>query len=136
MKKIDVSEKNIHSDLVKTENGIKELKKKRKSNGFLGMVLGGFQKLVFITLGGLVLITLARVALKKWTDAYMPKPDGSQLTIFGIPIPGWSTIKAIGIGIWNWITVGLPNWWDRLKLFVGKIKNALFGRNGAFRNAE
>lgn len=60
----------------------------------------------------------------------MPKPDGSKLTIFGISIPGWDTIKALGTGIKNFITVGLPNHFNRLQKFFGKMKKSLFGKGG------
>ena len=136
MKKVDKAEESIHKDLNKTKKGIKQLQdeKKKKKGGLLGMLLGGVGKVIFTIIGGLILITLARMAIKKWSDTYMPKNDGSTMSIFGIPIPGWSTMKALGLGIWNFITVGLPNYWDRLRRFVGNIKKQLFGKKGIFRD--
>lgn len=37
-----------------------------------------------IVVGGLIIITLIRIAAKKWAEAYMPPSDGSTMTIFGI----------------------------------------------------
>ena len=133
MKKIDNTEASISKDLDKTKSGIKQLKKP-KGPGLLGLLMGGIAPIAFTIIGGLILITLARLALKKWSDTYMPKPDGSKMSIFGIPIPGWDTMKSIGLGIWNFVTVGLPNYWDRLKHFMGNVKKSLFGRNGALRD--
>ena len=136
MEKVDKAEASIHKDLNKTKKGIKQLQdeKKKKTGGLLGMLLGGVGKTIFTIIGGLILITLARMAIKKWSDTYMPTNDGSTMSIFGIPIPGWSTMKALGLGIWNFITVGLPNYWDRLRHFIGNIKKQLFGKKGIFRD--
>ena len=135
MKKVDKAKESIHKDLNKTKKGIKQLQdEKKKKGGLLGMLLGGVKKKIYAIIGGLILITLARMAIKKWSDTYMPKNDGSTMSIFGIPIPGWSTMKALGLGIWNFITVGLPNYWDRLRRFVGNIKKQLFGKKGIFRD--
>ena len=98
------------------------------------MIFGGLGKLLVIALGAVILIALARVAWRKWKKAYMPKPDGSKMTIFGISIPNWDGIKAFAIGLKNFFTVGLPNWYDRLKLFFQGIHNTLFGKKGAFKN--
>lgn len=130
MKKIDKAEEEISSSLGKTKWQIRMMKLKSKAKGILGMMLGGIASFAFIAIGALILITLARMALQKWKDTYMPKPDGSKLTIFGISIPGWDTIKALGIGIKNFITVGLPNHFNRLQKFFGKMKKSLFGKGG------
>ncbi len=121
MKKIDNTESSISKDLDKTKSGIKQLHKP-KGPGLLGLLMGGIAPIAFTIIGGLILITLARLALKKWSDTYMPKPDGSKMSIFGVPIPGWDKMKSIGLGIWNFVTVGLPNYWDRLKHFMGNVK--------------
>ena len=135
MKKVDKTENQIYKDLNTTKKGIKELKdKQKKGKGLLGMLLGGVGMVIFTVIGGLILITLARMAFRKWSATYMPKNDGSTMSIFGIPIPGWSTMKALGLGIWNFITVGLPNYWDRLCNFIGNIKKQLFGKKGIFRD--
>ena len=137
MTKVDKAQESIHKDLNKTKKGIKQLQdeKKKKKGGLLGMLLGGgIGRVIFTIVGGLILITLARMAIKKWSDTYMPKNDGSTMSIFGIPIPGWSTMKALGLGIWNFITVGLPNYWDRLRHFIGNVKKQLFGKKGIFRD--
>ena len=135
MKKVDKTEASIYNDLNTTKKGIKKLQdKQKKGKGLLGMLLGGVGMVIFTVIGGLILITLARMAFKKWSATYMPKNDGSTMSIFGIPIPGWSTMKALGLGIWNFITVGLPNYWDRLCNFIGNIKKQLFGKKGIFRD--
>lgn len=135
MKKIDKTESSISKDLDETKKGVKDLKKKKSGSGLLGLMMGGIAPIAFTIIGGLILITLARLAMKKWADTYMPKPDGSKMSIFGIPIPGWDTIKAFAIGIRNFVMVGLPNYWDRLKHFMGNVKQNLFGKNGAFRDS-
>jgi hypothetical protein len=91
--------------------------------------------LIFTVVGALILITLTRMAFRKWRKTYMPEPDGSKLTIFGIPIPGWDMIKAFAIGVRNFFMVGLPNMFDTLKMYFGKIHRKLFGRKGILRNA-
>lgn len=134
MKKIDKTESSISKDLDKTKDGIKKLKKP-KGPSLIGLLMGGIAPIAFTIIGGLILITLARLALKKWSDTYMPKPDGSTMSILGIPIPGWDTMKSIGLGIWNFVTVGLPNQFNRLKHFIGNVKKQLFGKKGAFRDS-
>ena len=134
MNVVDKSEATINKDLKKTEKGIAKLKKS-PPGGVFGMLFGGLKSFLFTAIGGLILITLARMAISKWASTYMPPKDGSQMSIFGIQIPGWDTIKAIGIGIWNFVTIGLPNYWDRLKNFMGNTKRQLFGRKGIFKNA-
>lgn len=92
--------------------------------------------IMFTIAGGLVLITLARVALRQWKKKYMPTTDPRTFTILGVPIPGVNTIKAIGLGIWNFIVVGIPEYYGRIKNFFGKIYNELFGKNGCIRNVD
>lgn len=134
MGSMEKQETKISKDLNKTENNIKANKKK-KGGGFLSKFLfGGLTGFMFTVIGGLILIALARVALNKWKKTYMPKTDGKTSTIFGIPIPGLSTMKALAIGMRNFIVVGLPNWIGRLKLFFGKIWKSLFGNKGAFKD--
>ena len=96
MEKIDSSHAKIHKDTLATEKGIASIKKGKKRPGFLSLLLGGITPILFIALGGIIIVALMRLALKKWSDTYMPKPSGNKTTIFGIPIPGWDTIKAIG----------------------------------------
>lgn len=139
MKKVDKSEATISKDLEKTKGNIKSLKKEAaasKGKGLLGALLGGPLGIIAFTIvGGLILVTLARMAMSKWAATYMPKGDGSKMSIFGFEIPGWDAIKSFGIGIWNWVTVGLPNWWNRLKGFISGIKKTLFGKKGMFKDA-
>ena len=137
MKKIDKTEVGIHKDLKQTKKGIGELQaqaRRPKGGGLFGMLFGGLGGIIFTIIGGLVLITLARLALAKWKQTYMPETDGSKMTILGFQIPGWDTMKAIGLGIWNFITVGLPNYWNRFSTFIGGIKKKLFGKKGMFRD--
>ena len=90
----------------------------------------------FTIAGGLILITLARIAVNKWAKTYMPdKKDATKYTIFGIEIPFVGQIKDFAVGIRNFVMVGLPNAFGKLKLIVGKLKNGLFGRNGIFKSA-
>lgn len=135
MKKIDKSESEISKDLKSTEKGIKTIKRKSRMKSMLGFMFGGISSMLFTIIGGLILITLARMALRKWKTTYMPKTDGSTMSIFGIPIPGWDEMKAIGLGIWNFITVGIPNQFDKLSHFFGNVKQQLFGKKGIFKNA-
>ena len=72
MKKIDKTESSISKDLNSTKKGIKSLKQKNKGPGLLGLMLGGIAPIAFTIIGGLILITLARLAIKKWADTYMP----------------------------------------------------------------
>ena len=134
MKKVDKTESSIYKDLNKTKGKIKQMNRP-KGLGLLSLLMGGIAPIAFTIIGGLILITLARLALKKWSDTYMPKTDGSTMSIFGIPIPGWDTMKSIGLGIWNFVTVGLPNQFDKLKHFIGNVKQQLFGKKGALRDS-
>ena len=135
MGSMENQEEKISKDLNKTEKNINANKKKK--GGFLSKFLfGGLTGFLFTVIGGLILIALARVALSKWKKTYMPKTDGKTSTIFGIPIPGLSTMKALAIGIRNFVMVGIPNGIARLKLFFRKIWKSLFGGKGAFKNAE
>jgi len=138
MAKISKSEEKIGSDLEKTESNVIKLKKK-KGNNLSTMLLNlgsGALNIVFVAVGGLILIGLMRLAFAKWKKAYMPKSDGSTMTIFGVQIPGWAEMKALFIGIRNFIVVGLPNMWDRLNSLIGKATKSLFGPKGAFRDME
>ena len=99
------------------------------------MILDGIGKFALFTVGALLLIGLVRFAVSKWAETYMPKPDGSKMTIFGVEIPGWDKMKAIGLGIYNFFAVGVKNQYTRLKHFIGRIKESMFGKNGAFRDA-
>jgi hypothetical protein len=110
------------------------LKAKAKANALLGMFLGGVGKFLIFSLGALILIGLARFAIGKWAKAYMPKSDGSKMTVFGVEVPGWAGMKALGLGIYNFITVGIRNSADRLSGFYKKMKKLLFGKKGALRD--
>ena len=135
MDKVNKYEVKIHKNLLTTEKGVKDLKKQAASKGgILQMFFGGIGSKIITVLGAIVLITLARMAMSKWAQTYMPQSDGSTMTILGFQIPGWSMIKSFGLGIWNWVTVGLPNWWNRIKVFASKIKRMLFGKKGMFKN--
>ena len=135
MDKIGKDENETQRVLHKTKGGINDLKKQGGKSLF-GMLFGGIGGILVTTLGALILISLARIGLAKWKEAYMPRtdPNAEQTKIFGITIPNWEQIKAIGVGIWNFFNVGLVNWYDRLKLFFGNIHKSLFGKKGAFKN--
>ena len=62
---------------------------KKKGNFLVDIIFGGAAvKFLFTVVGGLILITLTRVAAKKWYDAYVPKTDAKGGTILGVKIPG------------------------------------------------
>lgn len=90
MGKVDNAELGINRDLKDTEKGIRKLKNKNKGSLLSRLMNGGITGLMFTIIGGLILIALARIAFRKWADAYMPKPDKSKMTIFGVEIPGWA----------------------------------------------
>ena len=137
MAKISKSEEKIGSDLSKTESNVVKLKKRRNNLSTMLLNFGfGALNIVFVAVGGLILIGLMRLALAKWKKAYMPKTDGSTMTIFGVQIPGWAEMKALFIGIRNFIVVGLPNMWNRLTGMIGSAMKSLFGPKGAFRDFE
>jgi len=133
MTAIDRDEHAISRDLEETERGIRRLKRRPRKNLILSLL--NPMNLIFTVVGALILITLTRMAIRKWRKTYMPEPDGSKLAIFGIPIPGWDMIKAFAIGVRNFILVGLPNMFDTLKMYFGKLHRRLFGRKGILRNA-
>lgn len=90
MDKLDEKEQDVSVTLGKTEKGIHELKKP-KPGGIWGIVLSPLKFIpVFTIVGGLILIALLRVALKKWVAAYLPPSDGKKLVILGVAIPGGS----------------------------------------------
>lgn len=128
MKDMGKQEASIAKNLNKTEDRIAKLKRQGGGNFITGTLI----PLGFTILGGILLITLARMALRKWADAFMPKPEPGTATILGVPIPGLATLKAIGLGVWNFITVGLPNAWDRIKAWWQPIRKKLFGKGGMF----
>ena len=115
MQGVDKSELGINKRLTKTENEIKKIKRNKTKNIFTSM-LGGVKSIVFVAIGGLILISLARIALKKWKDKYMPKTDKSKMTIFGIRVPGLAEIKALVIGIKNFF-MDLPIYWAKVTTF-------------------
>lgn len=87
---IDKQEQAINNDLNKTEDGIAELKKKKKGYGIVGLIFDPTKwiKLGFIVIGGLILLTLARMAWAAWKKNFMPKSsEVGGLTIFGFQIP-------------------------------------------------
>lgn len=131
---MDKSEESISSDLKTTEKGIK---KSRKGKGLMQMLMNlgfGFLNMVWIAIGGLILITLVRMALSKWKKTYMPPSDGSTLTIFGVKIPGWAGIKSLMVGVRNFLLVGIPNMWTKLKAFTSNAFSSLFGPKGIIRD--
>ena len=134
MKEIDKSEEKLSKDVHSTEKGIASLKRNNKSGNILKTLLNPLGHVAIIALGGLILITLARAVIGKWKKTYMPKTDGSTMTIFGFQIPKWAEMKAFAIGIKNFVLVGLPTLWNKLKLFIGGVKDKLFGKKGIFRS--
>ena len=133
MQKIGDEEQKSQKYLSKTEDGIVKLKKQKGS--LFGMLFGGMGALLVPVLGALILITLARIGLKKWKKTYMPDAkDGNNMTILGVKIPNWEQIKAFGTGLYNFFRFGLLNYVDRMKSFFNKIYKSLFGKKGAFKN--
>lgn len=136
MKRVDKDEDVINKNLKTTEKNIKELKKKNKNkkDGILGLIFNPlmWMNIAFIAIGGIILITLTRMALKKFKDTYMPPSDGKTVKIFGIPIPGISEIKSLCIGIYNFATVGIPNIYGKIKVWISGVKKSLFGKGGMF----
>ena len=135
MKRVDKDEDLINKNLKSTEKNIRELNnRKNKKGSILGMIFNplGWMKIAFIAIGGIILITLTRMALKKFKDTYMPPSDGKTVKIFGIPIPGISEIKSLCIGIYNFARVGIPNIYGKLKVWISGVKKSLFGKGGMF----
>lgn len=90
IKRSDKQEEKISDDLKETQKGINSLKKPKKSSLLMKMFNPAvFLNLIWIAVGGLIIIALLRIAWRKWKAAYMPKPDGEKMSIFGIEIPGW-----------------------------------------------
>ena len=135
MKRVDKDEDVINKNLKPTEKNIRELNnRKNKKGSILGLIFNPlmWMKIAFIAIGGIILITLTRMALKKFKDTYMPPSDGKTVKIFGIPIPGISEIKSLCIGIYNFATVGIPNIYGKLKVWISGVKKSLFGKGGMF----
>lgn len=135
MKRVDKDEDVINKNLKSTEKNIRELnKRKNKKSGITGLIFNPliWMNIAFIAIGGVILVTLTRMALKKFKDTYMPPSDGKTVKIFGIPIPGISEIKSLCIGIYNFATVGIPNIYGKLKVWISGVKKSLFGKGGMF----
>lgn len=102
----------------KTKDGIHKLKKKARGSWLAKIIFGGGPAgLLFVAAGAIILITLARKMLRDWKNKYMPATDPNTFTILGIPIPGINTLKAIGLGLWNFIIVGVPERYNKIKSF-------------------
>lgn len=128
----------MQDDVESTKKGIRRL---RLMGGktLIGMLLNFGKtalKFALTVVGGLILITLTRMALKKWSDTYMPKSSSSSggISIFGIRIPGLQQVINLGLGIYNFFRVGVMNGIDRLKVFFKGVTNSLFGRKGPFKD--
>ena len=129
--KSDKDEAQISSDLDATQTGIDKLKNKK--GGFLSKLIMGGAAVGWIVVGGLILVTLFRLAFKKWKKTYMPETnDKGGFSILGFKIPGFAQMKSIGLGLYNFFTIGLVNHWTRLSKFFKKWKDKLFGKQGAF----
>ena len=135
-KKLEQRERRINKDLEGAEKGIRDIRNGERTKGIIGMLFNPMKwlNLAFLVIGGLVFLTLLRIGIKKWKDTYMPRPDGSRLTIFGVEIPGWDKIKAFGIGMYNFVRFGLPNWFGKIKLWINKTNKFLFGKKGLFKD--
>ena len=121
-KKADKGEAEIKGDLDKTKDGIGKLKSKARRNLVQKFIFGGGPMgILFTVVGGLLLIGMIRTMWKSWKEQYMPETDPNTYTFFGIPIPGFGTMKAFGIGIYNYVTVGLPSHFRKLKSFLGNV---------------
>ena len=135
MKRVDKDEDVINKNLKSTEKNIRELNnRKNKKSGITGLIFNPliWMNIAFIAIGGVILVTLTRMALKKFKDTYMPPSDGKTFKIFGIPIPGISEIKSLCIGIYNFARVGIPNIYGKLKVWISGVSKSLFGKGGMF----
>ena len=91
LRKTDKGELDINEDLEKTKAGIKDLKRPMPGNWLLRFIFGGkLAGIMFTIAGGILLITLARMAWSSWKKNYMPETEPTTYTILGIPIPGVS----------------------------------------------
>lgn len=134
-KKADKGEAEIKGDLDKTKDGVGKLKSKARRNLVQKFIFGGGPMgILFTVVGGLLLIGMIRTMWKNWKEQYMPETDPTTYTFFGIPIPGFETIKAFGIGIYNYVTVGLPMHFRKLKTFLGNVYEEFFGKKGCIRS--
>ena len=139
MKNVDEGEQSVNKNLDKTMVGIADLKSNQKGSMLGSMLFGGLlYSLVFIAVGALILITLARKLWNSLVEQYYPDPtpedEQTHLVVFGIEIPFVQEIMDFGKFIWNLLTVGIPDAWDTLTLWYYQIKNFLFGRKGYFKD--
>ena len=131
----DKTNEETDKDLTKTEHAIKRTKRSRglMSTFIFGGPLAG---IAFTIVGGLILITLARIAWRKWKKTYMPETDGKKDKVFGFTIPGVGAIKAFAIGIYNFVKFGIPIYIEKLSRFFKGVYEDLFGKSGCLRNVE
>ena len=137
MKKADKGEKKIKGDLDKTKDGVGKLKNKNKRNLVMRFIFGGGPAgILFAVAGGLILIGLCRAAISAWKEKFMPPTESQTDTIFGISIPGMATVKALGIGIYNFVIHGIPEYYHKFVSWFSGIYKELFGKKGCIRNTD
>ena len=73
--------------------------------------------------------------MKWWADTYLPNNDGED-SVMGMKIPGFAMMKQMGLGLWNFFTIGLPELWNRLTLWSSELNDKLFGEEGMFSSLE
>ena len=76
-----------------------------------------------------------RMAMRWWADTYLPDSDGED-SVMGMKIPGFAMMKQMGLGLWNFFTIGLPELWNRLTLWSSELNDKLFGEEGMFSSLE
>ena len=137
MKSVQKDEAETKSNLDKTSEGISNLKKNQKSGFLSRFIFGGLAGgLAFTVAGGLLLMTLVRMGWRKWKKEYMPKTEETSYTIMGVQIPGLGTIKNFFIGIYNFITVGIPEAYHKVVGYFKGIYEELFGKKGCIRSVD
>ena len=139
LKRSAKGEGQIKDDLDKTKMGVLKLKKKASSHFLSKLIFGGGPMgFLMIVVGGLILITLARAAWRKWKKENMPDPQQTEdgPTILGFRIPGVKFLKDLGIGIFNFVTVTLPIYMKKIGGFLKGVYNDLFGKKGCLRNSD
>ena len=131
-------EEKVQQDLEETKVGINRLRRSQGRGNLLTRLMSTVAWASTVAVGGVILVGLGRALWRNWKRKYMPdgKGDGKTFRILGIPIPGFNELKAFGMGIYNFVAVGLPLHFQKVKGSVSRMYNALFGKKGCIRNAD